>query len=83
MSKFALSESLLEEMAMGKRCPFPRYLGELPCGSAVLVCYTLSTWFNANPSGGGEGRYELSCNLIFVVLFAIYDVDKIASRIGC
>ena len=81
MSDFELTQSFLDELATGNSCPFPLYTGEITCGSLVLVCYTMSTWYNSNPLKS-DPHHELSCNLIFVVLFGLFDIDKVEARLA-
>ena len=80
MSDFKLTQSFLDELATGNSCPFLLYTGEITCRSLVLVCYTMSTWYNSNPLKS-DPRYELSCNLIFVVLFGLFDIDKVEAQL--
>ena len=82
LSDFVPSESLFDDLAKGNPTPFPRYKNEIPCGSCVLVCYTISTWFNQNPTNGSEPRHEMSCNVVFVVAFSILDLEAVAKRLN-
>ena len=81
MSDFELTQSFLNELATGNSCPFPLYTGEITCGSLVLVCYTISTWYNSNLLKS-DLCHKLSCNLIFIVLFGLFDIDKVEARLA-